>query len=73
MEYCKCSKISNNFSFCSQIKGLLRAGIHKILIIEYQTGKTLIRLLPGKQSDLGLHCLFRHFKQTTSVQNFRFL
>ena len=37
---------------------------------EYQTGKTQIRLLPQKQSDLGLHCLSRPFWQATSVRNF---
>ena len=36
-----------------------------------QTGKTLIILLLQKQSDLGLHCLFRSFLQAISVQNFR--
>ena len=34
-------------------------------------GKTLIRLLLQKQSDLGLHCLSRLFWQATSVLNFR--
>ena len=34
---------------------------------EYQTGKTLIRLLLQKQSDLGLHCLSRPFWHTTRV------
>ena len=33
--------------------------------------KTLIRLLLQKQSDLGLHCLFRPFWQATSVLKFR--
>ena len=36
-----------------------------------QAGKTLIRLLLLKQSDLGLHCLFKHFWKTTVTQNFR--
>ena len=34
-------------------------------------GKTLIRLLLQKQSDLYLHCSSRPFWQATSVQNFR--
>ena len=33
-----------------------------------QTGKTLIRLLLQKQSDLGLRCLSRPFWQASSVQ-----
>ena len=33
--------------------------------------KTLIRLLPLKQSDLGLHCLSMPFWQAASVRNFR--
>ena len=38
---------------------------------EYQTGKTLIRLLPQKQSDLGLPSLYRPFWQGSSVLKFR--
>ena len=34
---------------------------------EKQTGKTLIRLLLQKQSDLGLHCLSMSFWQIISV------
>ena len=44
------------FLFLNRIILLIRAGIHKKLS-EYQTEKTLIRLLLQKQSDLGLHCL----------------
>ena len=33
--------------------------------------RTLIRLLLWKQSDLGLHCLFRLVWQASSVGNFR--
>ena len=29
------------------------------MLMEWQTAKTLIRLLLQKQSDLGLHCLLR--------------
>ena len=47
-----------------------KAGIHKLLI-RITTGKTPIRLLLQKQSDLGLPCLSRPFGQATSVQNFR--
>ena len=38
---------------------------------EKQTGKTLIILLLQKQSDLGLHCLYRLFWQAAYVQIFR--
>ena len=38
---------------------------------EKQTGKTLIRLLLQKQSDLVIHCLARPVWQATSVLNFR--
>ena len=40
---------------------VFRAGIHKVLvrIANREGGKTLIRLLLQKQSDLGLHCLPR--------------
>ena len=54
----KCSKISNIFSLFSKNKLVIRAGTHKMLS-EKQTGKTLIRLLLQKQSDLGLPCLCR--------------
>ena len=39
---------------------VIRAGIHK-MYVRVATGKTLIRLLLQKQSDLGLHCLSRSF------------
>ena len=42
------------------------------MFVRKQTGKTLIRLLLKKQSDLGLHCLFwLFFWQATSVQHLR--
>ena len=41
------------------------------MLVRIANRKTLIRLLLRKQSDLGLHCLFRAFWQPTSVQNFR--
>ena len=51
-------------SFCSQIKKLvIRAGIYNVLV--KQTGKTLIRPLLKKRSDLRLHCLSRPFRQAT--------
>ena len=37
---------------------VVKAVIHKMLVI-IPTGKTMIRLLLQKQSDLGLHCLTR--------------
>ena len=55
-DYGKCSKILNT-SF-SVLK--LKSGLEFTKCLsEYQTGKTLIRLLLQKQSDLGLHCLSR--------------
>ena len=41
------------------------------MLVRKANMKALIRLLRQKQSDLGLHCLFRPFWQTISVQNFR--
>ena len=43
---------------------VIRAEIHKTVVRIAM--KTLIGLLQ-KQSDLGLHCLSRHFWQATSV------
>ena len=40
-------------------------------LLEKQTGKTLIRLLLQKQSDLGLPCLSRLIQQVIAVRNFR--
>ena len=53
-QYGKCSKnLEDFFSFCSHIKCWLSGlEVHKCLS-EYQTGKTLIRLLSQKQADLG--------------------
>ena len=59
------------FSFCSKIKCWFSGLKFTKCLSEYQTGKTLIRLLLQKQSDLGLHCLSIPFWQVTSVQNFR--
>ena len=66
-------KFQTLFFCCSQINGGTRnKGLDFInCLSEYQTGKTLIRLLLRKQSDLGLSCLFKPFWQATSVQNFR--
>ena len=56
------------FSFCSQIKCCL-SGLEFIkCLAEWQTGKTLIRLLLQKQSDLGLHSLSRPFWLATSIE-----
>ena len=38
---------------------------------DLQTGKTLIRLLLPKQSDLYLHYLSKVFLQETSIQKYR--
>ena len=38
---------------------------------EWQTGKTLFRLLRQKQSVLSMSCLSRLFWHATSVRNFR--
>ena len=67
--YNKCSNVLNTFLSVFKAKMLAsRVGTNKCLS-EWQTGKTLIRLLLKKQSDLGLHCLSRPFRQATSVQN----
>ena len=50
-----------HFSFCSQIKCWCVGLEFTKCLSEYQTGKTLIRLLLQKQSDLGLHCLSKPF------------
>ena len=50
---------------------VIRAGIKKKCLSEYQTVKTQIRLLLKKQFDLGLHCLSRPLWQASSVENFR--
>ena len=61
---------------------VIRAGSHKMLVgianredpdqtASSRTGKTQIRLLLQKQSDLGLPCLSMHFWQAISVGNFR--
>ena len=50
---------------------VLRTGTATKWMSEKQTGKTPIRLLLQKQSDLGLPCLSRLFWQAISVRNFR--
>ena len=68
----KCSKISNIFLVLFSNKMLFFQGWNlQKCMLEKQTGKTLIRLLLQKQSDLSLHCLSKPFWQATSVQNFR--
>ena len=46
---------------CSQLKCWLSGPEFTKCLSEYQSEKTLIRLLLQKQSDLGLHSLSRHF------------
>ena len=59
----KCSKISNTDLFLFSAKMLSGGGgIHKMLV-RIPTGKTLIRLLLKKQSDLGLHFSSMSFRQ----------
>ena len=71
IKYGKSSKILNIFLFlCSTKLLVIRAGMHKMLA-RIAKGKTLIRLLLQKQSDLGLHYLSRCFWQKTSLGNFR--
>ena len=57
--------------FRSQIKCWLSRLEFTNCLSKWQTGKTLIRLLLQKQSDLGLHCLSMPFMQATSVRNCR--
>ena len=64
-------KFQTIFSFCSEIKCWLPGLESTKWLSKWQTGKTLIRLLLQKQSDLGLYYLSRLFWQGTSVQNFR--
>ena len=59
--YGKGSKISNTFLVLFSNTYLLSGLEFTKCLSEYQTGKTLIRLLLQKQSDLGLHCLSRPF------------
>ena len=52
------------FFFCFHIKCRLSGLEFSNCLSEYQTRKTLIRLLLKNQSDLGLHCLSRPIWQT---------
>ena len=67
--YRKCSKILNTFLILFSNKMLMfRAGIYKILVrIANRGDPDQIK----KQSDLGLRCLSRPFKQAAGVRNFR--
>ena len=70
--YGQCSTILNRFLFLFSNKKCCLSGLEFIKCLsEYQTGKTLIRVVLEKQSDLGLPCLSRPFWQAASVQNFR--
>ena len=60
-------KFQTLFTFCFQRKSVLSGLECTKCLSEKQTGKTLIRLLPQKQSDLSLHCLSRVFWLATSV------
>ena len=42
-----------HFFFCA-------LSINKIVLAELQTVQTVIRLLHGEQSDLGLHCILTY-------------
>ena len=63
-------KFQTLFSICSQIKCWFSELNFTKYLSEQQTGKTLISLLPQKQSDLVLHCLSRPFWQANSVESF---
>ena len=65
--YSKCSKISNTFQNVVRKLNMFSGLEFTKCFAEYQTGKTLIRLLLQKQSDLGLCCLSRIFRHATSV------
>ena len=53
-------KILNTLLFLFSNKMLVLSGLKLIKCLsEWQTGKTLIRLLLRKQSDLGMSCLSR--------------
>ena len=54
-------KLKTFFFFCSQITCWLSGLEVTKFLSELQIGKTLIRLLLKKQSDLGLHCLSMMF------------
>ena len=55
-------KFQTLFFFYSQVKCWLSGLEFTKCLCEWETGKTLIRLLLQKQSDLGLHFLSRPFK-----------
>ena len=63
-------KLRKFFSFYSQIKCWLSGQEFTKCLPEEQSGKTKIRLLLQKQSDLGLPCLSRPFRQATSIGNY---
>ena len=61
--YGKCSKIPKTVPFLFSNKIWFSGLGYTKCSSEYQIGKTLIRLLLQKQSDLGLHCFSRHFRR----------
>ena len=70
-KYGKCSEILNTFLFLVSKKCWLSELELTKCLSEKQTGKTLIRLLFQKQSDLGLPCLSRSMWQEITVRNLR--
>ena len=48
----------------------MRAGIHKMLV-RIPNREDPDQTASEKQSDLGLHCLFRPFLQAITVRNFK--
>ena len=67
-EHGKCSKISNIslFQFSNKMLVTISGLEFTNFLSELQIGKTLIRLLLQKQSDLGLPFLSRPFWQASS-------
>ena len=69
--YSKCSKISNSFHFLHVSSNkllVIRAGNHKMLV--RIDSKDLNQTSSKKQSDLDLCCVYRPFRQASSVHNF---
>ena len=69
--YGKRSKISKTFLFLFTNKILVIRLEATKCMSEKKTGKTQIRLLLKKQSDLCLHCLSMPFKQAACLRNFK--
>ena len=69
--YGKWSKISNTFLFPLSNRMLLSVVEFTKHLSEHQTGKTLIRLLVQKHSDLGLLWLYRPFLADNGCSKFK--